>query len=1058
MNMTLINLLISVPAILIFILAVVFGIFRKTIKSAVKLGTILVAFFLSIPIASALSKAIGEPLNAFALPLLAELGVTEEMLATMPTLEALPEALAYSIATPFIFTVCFILLSLFLLIAYAVLKKVLKPHCEKQTGAQHRVFGALISVAIALVLIVGIYTPVVGLVDTVASLEVTSDDLGGIDGAETILEAKEYAEEINASPLFVGTKTLGGNWLYGTLSEAELNGDKVVLKNELSALLDAAISATAFRGVQVETLGDAQVEALYKIEAAATESKILMGILPELLSNASGAWLEGKDFIGIQKPVLNETVSGAFDALLKIFSTSSRDNIEDDLHTLVSLADAVIDSGMLAKIGNTEELMLVMQEDGVISSIAAPLYENSRMTPLIPEVINIGLRAAANVMNIPESKEELHSQFASEVADELNAMADLSTSEMTEALTGKMDKICANYALDISDTEKYCLAVGIAYQFNGRSDITEQEIADFFNEYAAYSENDGEEIVTQRVKASPVTFISYDEKKTDEPEEKLLITFKNTDNVGEFVTMDASKNGEGFVTITKDANKKSGAAYAATLMKLLKAQANAIAEGKAEAEEAKIKVMELTLDMAGSAEDSEKISQSLNAKFEKDIEKGVQIQPKLASKPENFPTSIPVITDILFTDDFAPIVDDNDDKDNGKDKDKDKDKEQQKAASEAAAKAVEKIAKAVSTLSTVLVNNMNFTENMAVIMQQTGAILDGITEISQNGQEKASLLTKSILSSDLVADRIPVSKDKLIGMAEVISNEVIKAKEEAKNEQEKPGENKPSDDEKDDEPDITSAPVTAAPVTAAPVTAAPVTTAPVTEAPVTTAPVTTAPVTTVPVTTAPVTTAPPVTEAPGYENFFGATGEMLVNIMILTGNGSAEEKFAAIEAMMNNITPASAMALTYVCSPDLLMEYGIKEEYAGGLAQGLSVLFGSLSEQVKPEDRSAVRTLFSLVFINKGAPNLFAGDSDSTLDISAYAFVKTIISSRAVCNAVRYISIDLSDRKLSEFDQGSLKIAFEKNYEQATKKYQKDAIDALSNIFGVDYYINQFDW
>ena len=391
----------------------------------------------------------------------------------------------------------------------------------------------------------------------------------------------------------------------------------------------------------------------------------------------------------------------------------------------------------------------------------------------------------------------------------------------------------------------------------------------------------------------------------------------------------------------------------------------------------------------------------------------------------------------------------------------------------------------------MLVKNDNVMENMNVIMKQTGVILDGITEISESGGEKASLLTKSILSCDIVADRIPVSKDKLIDMAEAISNDVIKAREEAKKEQEKQeNENKPSEGNTDTEPEVTVAPTTEAPVTVAPVTDAPVTeasattaavttAAPITTAAVTTAPVTAvttalteapvtavttalvteAPVTTVPVTEAPVTVAPeepevPETEEPGYENFFGATGEMLVNIMILTSDASAEEKFAAIESMMGNISTTSAKALSYVCDADLLMEYGIKEEYAEGLAAGLRVLFNSLSEEVKKEDRIAVSSLFSLVFINKGAKNLFAGDGDSILSTTAYAFVKTIISSRAVCNAVQVISIDLSDRKLSEFDIGSLKIAFEKNYEQATKSYQKKAIDALSEIFGVDYHIN----
>ncbi|MBE6695050.1 MAG: CvpA family protein [Ruminococcaceae bacterium] len=1115
MNITLINLLISVPAIIIFVLAVLFGMFRKTVKAAVKLGTILVAFFLSIPIAFAVSKTVAKPVGALIISLLAKAGITEETLASMPTLEALPGTLAYSVAAPFVFAVCFIVLSLLLLIAYHFLKKAVKPLDEKQSGVQHKVFGALIGAVVALVLIVGVYTPVVGLVDTVASLEITEKDLDGISGADAVITAKGYADGVDSSPLFAGTQALGGKWLYGTLSSAKLNGEKIVLKNELSHMLDAALSATAFKGVKVDNIGDAQVDALYNIEAAATESEILMGILPEVLSSASKAWIEGNEFLGMKKPVMNEMITGAFDALLKIFATSSKDNIEEDLHTLVSLADAVVDSGMLTKIGNTEELMTLMQQDGVVSSMAVPLYDNPRMTVLVPEIINIGLRAAAKVMNIPESKEALHSNFTSEVAGELNAMADLSVSEMTDVLTGKMDKICANYALKISDTEKYCLAVGISYEFNGRSDITDEEVADFFTEYTAYIENEESEIVTKRVKFDSITVISYGESKAYTRSDSFLVTFKNAENIGEFVTLDATKNADGSLTVKKNEGKMSGAAYAAALMKLLREQADAIFEGKGNAEEAKVKVMELTLDMAGSAEDSEKISQSLSAKMEKDVENGVELQPKLASKPENFPTEIPVVSDILFTeeDDFAPIVNngnkdkDKEDKEQEKDdkkeekeqqkadKKKDKEqekaekeaekekekaeKEQQKAANQAAAKAVEKIAKAVSTLSTVLVKNDNVMENMNVIMKQTGVILDGITEISESGSEKASLLTKSILSCDIVADRIPVSKDKLIDMAEAISNDVIKAREEAKKEQEKQeNENKPSEGNTDTEPEVTVAPTTEAPVTVAPVTDAPVTEAPATTAavttaaPVTTAAVTTAPVTavttalvteapvtTVPVTEAPVTVAPeepevPETEEPGYENFFGATGEMLVNIMILTSDASAEEKFAAIEAMMGNISTTSAKALSYVCDADLLMEYGIKEEYAGGLAEGLGVLFNSLSEEVKPEDRAAVRSLFSLVFINKNAKNLFAGDGDSTLNTTAYAFVKTIISSRAVCNAVQVISIDLSDRKLSEFDIGSLEIAFEKNYEQATKSYQKKAIDALSEIFGVDYDIS----
>ena len=1033
MDTALITLLISIPAIIIFVVALLLGIFRRTVKAALKLSTLLVAFFLSIPIAKLISGATLGKLSPLVASLLASGGITEDALAAMPTLKALPASLAHSLVNPFIFSVCFVILAILLSIVYLCLKRPLKALADRQTGALHRVFGALIGVLAALVIIVGVYTPVVGLVNTVASLEVTEEDLGGIDGAEALLDAKEYANAIDASPLFSITRAVGGKSLYSALSTSELNGERMVLKNELSSLFDAALSATAFNGVTVESLGDAQLEALYRIEESAAESKILMGILPELLSSASNAWLDGNTFLKMPKPEMNEMVSGAFDTLLKIFSTSSKENIAADLNTLVRLADAVIDSGILAKMGSTEELMLIMQEDGVVSSIAAPLYENPRMTPLVPEIINMGLRAAVKAMDIPETKEELHSEFASDLAKELNSMSELSTDEMIDALEKRMDEICAEYVLKLSESEKFCLAVGLAYEFNGRSDITGQEVSDFFGEYAAYTENAEDEVVAKAVKVASVVFLSHADNKNGASGDSLAVTFKN--NEGELVTIDSKKNANGALIATKGADKKSGAAYAAALMKLLKEQASAISEGKADSESAKLKLMELTLEISGSAEQSEKMSHSISAKMEKDIEKGIEIQPKLAAKPEDFPTEIPVAEDLLFNEDFVPV---SDSENNGEDKG---DKDEQKASYAASAQAVEKIAKAVSTLSTVLVNNTNIAENMAVIMEKTGAILDGISALSENGEEKASLLTKSILSSDLISERIPVSKETLIGMAEVISNDVIKAREEEKKNQDATGDVKPGED---NPPKITEAPVTSAkPLTSA---------APVTSAPVTTAPVTTAPVTTAPVTTAPVTTA-----APGYENFFGATGQLLSNIMILTGNSSNEEKLVAIEAMMQNITPTSAKALAYVCSPELLMQYGVKEEYATSLASSLCTLFYSLSENVADEDRAAVRSLFSLVFINQDGKTLFSGGEDeSVLDMSAYVFVKTVISSQAICQALDTISIDINQGMLSEFDRGSLKIAFEKNYEQSTKKYQKNAIEKLSEIFGVDYFINPF--
>jgi hypothetical protein len=94
----------------------------------------------------------------------------------------------------------------------------------------------------------------------------------------------------------------------------------------------------------------------------------------------------------------------------------------------------------------------------------------------------------------------------------------------------------------------------------------------------------------------------------------------------------------------------------------------------------------------------------------------------------------------------------------------------------------------------------------------------------------------------------------------------------------------------------------------------------------------------------------------------------------------------------------------------LLMSYGLDESYANAMAPAIGVMFDRLSKEVTSQDRNAVSSLFSLVFINHAEKNLFSGDGPSTLGMSAYGFVYTIIQSEAVSAAVQRINLNFSSR------------------------------------------------
>jgi hypothetical protein len=132
------------------------------------------------------------------------------------------------------------------------------------------------------------------------------------------------------------------------------------------------------------------------------------------------------------------------------------------------------------------------------------------------------------------------------------------------------------------------------------------------------------------------------------------------------------------------------------------------------------------------------------------------------------------------------------------------------------------------------------------------------------------------------------------------------------------------------------------------------------------------------------------------------------------------------------------------------MSCGLDETYANAMAPAIGVLFDRLSKEVTSQDRNAVSSLFSLVFINHAEKNLFSGDGPSTLGMSAYGFVYTIIQSEAVSAAVQRINLNFSSR-ISAYDRKELSETFEECYADAEHSYQRGAINKMAQIFGVSF-------
>ncbi len=566
-----ISLLISIPAILILIATALLCMARGVKKSIIRFLTVLVALFASIPVATLVAKSLSGVVTDLLNGILASSEMAQQIFAASPTLEIAPAALAGVIASPIIYLVVFILMTLLMLIVHKVLTVVLKAAPDVEGKALSRGIGAAIGVVVALVLVVGIYAPVsgyVGIVDGIAAK------------AET--DAPEYIESVPAAAIdavdsgakaipFKLADALGGKALFRGLTTGKLNGEKFTLEGELGAVADAALAALSFTGADVAEYGDEQIAAIDAIQGAVSDSTILISALPELLSEASGAWLAGEEFVGMAKPSLNDTFDPLLTDILAVFATSDKTNIEADLATLGDLFTVAIEKKVLANVNDSEQLIAIFSDADTVKALTTTLGANPRMKHLVPTVTNIGLRIVYSSLGIPETNEDVNRQFITSLTAAINKHSALELEEMADKLSAEVTAISKEYALDIPTSEIDAIAIGLAYDFSGVAEVTEADVQSFLDVYAEYINADASDVTSVPVSANVVRAIIYTGDE-DEVVDGVRIMFANADNLENTATdaydgviLTADKNS---VTVAK--GKVTGAMLAAQLAKGVK--------------------------------------------------------------------------------------------------------------------------------------------------------------------------------------------------------------------------------------------------------------------------------------------------------------------------------------------------------------------------------------------------------------------------------------------------------------------------------------------------------
>lgn len=434
---------------LLFVLAgMIWGLVRGLKKSAFRAGwvivTAVIVFFLAPVITVALMKmdisflninidgVALTSLNELAAHYLKQIPDFGEILTENPETLEIMVKLVSLLLNAFIYVILFWLAKIILWPIWAILSAVLikKKNKDGEKKKKHAWWGLLVGTVLGLFVGGTTLMPVMGVVNLATEIETStqktyttteSDEFGNpveikkTGGALSQYAGDEVVEILNAynnsfvakAFKYTGIEFLS-NATFTALSTTKVDGETVVLKDELKSVLLTIDTAQNLQKMGFKDLTQAKVTELIKVARRFVNQvfdiKILTMVGDNLLPVVINEIIENPEFIiqipSTGKPSLDE---GIKEGILELKDVRFKE-LRDELLLILNIADMLNEKDIICKVANNEikdaEQILNMLDSYTVEKVTDEMLKMKTSSGLLPVVVNTAFEYAAETLDV----------------------------------------------------------------------------------------------------------------------------------------------------------------------------------------------------------------------------------------------------------------------------------------------------------------------------------------------------------------------------------------------------------------------------------------------------------------------------------------------------------------------------------------------------------------------------------------------------------------------------------------------------------------------------------
>lgn len=449
---------------------VLIGAFRGVGRSALRLGTLILAAFLAFFLAKGISSAVSGLLAPVLEDLLSSNETLAEFVQTNPEMPALLQALAQMLAAPLLFLIFYMLLKSLTLIVYSILRKLLRIKGARKIGSFFG--GAGIGLVIGLIGLVVFATPLVGYADFADRTMVALADGSGEGGdmGELAEYDRAYVKPMAETPIAGAAYTVVGDTLFDSLTTAEWNGEDTLLETEWFAIVSVVGDVQVLAEKPIAEYGERESLAIHTMVEHIGDSRIVTYLGGNTLSGMAQAFLEGRPFFGVEAPAMEDAnATLILNGLLRVFATTTPALFESDLELFADLFDLLIKHRILAAFtegeGEDADFVERMVASGFLDEVNALIKANERMRPVSVAIGDVGMNILIDQLGLPEEYRENHAQLMDDMSVALQDAVSEEGEISVEQLQAGLNEAFADSGVEITESTAEVIANGLSEEF-----------------------------------------------------------------------------------------------------------------------------------------------------------------------------------------------------------------------------------------------------------------------------------------------------------------------------------------------------------------------------------------------------------------------------------------------------------------------------------------------------------------------------------------------------------------------------------------------------------------